>query len=394
MGSLALELESSEPVPAPVLNGHAPSPRGRGRRTPVQSPATRRRVSVNPRSRVPSLSFKEQLGNSTSLSKSTSTVSDEDALARSEAEAASALSALHEGIASSSRLVALLKGLDRPVSAAGPSGPLGEKSRISSGSRIEAPSDEAAASTIRPALLEDRLQAHLMRLGEAERLREEQAREAAFLARELANVRGEGLEVDLDVLRELLMPSEVESTPGWTGEVARPDTFRPPRTNGFTLDTIEASPPSPSPLSPVPVSPISPVSGAFPRIPPSPTATTFRAVLPSSAAVLVDETGTLTSTLSTLSESISLVIQRHANETRTLRRARLGLKDWHERETAEETCQRGIDAWEDREAKGQTPNARIEMEQMLAGFRDILDAAASRFGQLESVRPAEIGVAL
>jgi hypothetical protein len=264
------------------------------------------------------------------------------------------------------------------------------------------------ASAPQHVLLEDRLQAHLARLGEAERLREEQAREAAHLARELANVRWEGLEVDLEGLNSVLAPSGSPPTPGWTGETtdkvrdkdkAPPaSTSRGPRMNGFHLETIGESPSSPAPLSPVdPISPISPMSPHYPASPTTPmTPTTAMRSHPLSqaAAGLVDDTAALSATLSSLSESVSLSLARHAADGRTLRRARLGLRDWHEREATEDACQRGVDAWEDRVARGEVPDARAEMGRMLQGFRDALEAAEREVYALTPVREMEIGMAL
>jgi hypothetical protein len=90
---------------------------------------------------------------------------------------------------------------------------------------------------------------------------------------------------------------------------------------------------------------------------------------------------------------VSLHIAQTAAD-RSVRRARAGLRDWHERQAAEDSAARGVAEWEARCSAGTVPDAKAEMEATMEGFRRAMADIESKWRALLPVRPMGIGVAL
>ena len=184
--------------------------------------------------------------------------------------------------------------------------------------------------------LEASIQAHLQRLIESERKREEQSRELVGLARVMESLNWDGVELDLVLGRGLGLGmfdsfDEIDDERetwgvGWAG----PD----------TIDVNQNLDPDASLVSLVSLDPNMSTTSTRP---PSP--------LPQLRQATIDTiltTQTLITSLSALAESLESISSFSSATTRQLRGIRAGVESWKERDAQEARSRRQIEDWESR----------------------------------------------
>lgn len=210
---------------------------------------------------------------------------------------------------------------------------------------------------------DDALEARLLelagRMGESERAREDGARELGQLMRDLADVRGEGLDVDLRLgALAGLPPSRV----GWTGE------------SFDAIDEEDENSPPPSPVTPLtPVTPGMPGAqlaqhgagrGGQPR---------RAGVLPRRTAELGALTLDAASSLGAVLETSGLGLASSAGTSRQLKGVRVALRSFKATQEHEDECAAGVSRFEDRVAAGRRRDVRAELDDVVRGFEATLD---------------------
>lgn len=279
------------------------------------------------------------------------------------------LSPLRAAQAAGQRMVSLLQALDGPVS----------------------PKRDTSLRDPRVPL-EERLAGYVARMGLAERVRDEQTREAVALVRDLDSMQVVVGEEDLAFVDSLMYRDESPRAKG-----------RPPALSLRDLESDdERSPLSPldpnspmsarwpdSPLSPLhrrrPSSPLSPLSPSFhtsangvyqsPSLAPQP----HRSALAAATAELGAATGDAADALSKLARASSTAVQASAGAgetTRQLRKLRVGVASLREGADAEDAAQRGVDAWEAALEAGSAPDVRGVLAGLMAGFEERLSEMA------------------
>ncbi|CAK9787400.1 hypothetical protein CC85DRAFT_10377 [Cutaneotrichosporon oleaginosum] len=249
--------------------------------------------------------------------------------------------------------------------------------------------------------LEERLAGHVARMGAAERVRDEQTREAVALVRDLDSMQLIVMEDDLAFVDALIHRDQ-------SPRARR----RPPALNFRDRETIrevdtddehERSPLSPldhnsplssrwpdSPESPLhrrrPSSPLSPLSPSFPSLNGAPASPCLapqplrhRSTLAAATAELGAATSDAAEALNKLARASATAVQASAasGETnRQLRKLRVGVASLREGAEAEEAAQRGIDAWEASIAAGSAPDVRGVLAGLMAGFEERLTEMA------------------
>lgn len=271
--------------------------------------------------------------------------------------------------------------------------------------------------------LEERLAGYVARMAAAERVRDEQLREATTLMRELDGLR-EGVVGEDDVAyfdalmrdsdQEREREAEVNKSPG----ARRSGRKRPPSLNFHEpdrdsqrspLSTFDPnspldppfsphSPRSPrSPLSPLhgrgerPPSPLSPLSPSFyPNAlsSPFPSHAPHRSALAAATAELGASTSEAADALTKLAAASSTAVQASsaAGEThRQLRKLRLGVESLRSGADAEDAAQRGIDAHEAALSFGTAPDVKSILGALMAGFEERLGEMARAHEGLQRV---------
>lgn len=283
------------------------------------------------------------------------------------------LGPLRAAQAAGQRMVSLLQALDCPAS------PTRDTSALPRDPRIP---------------LEERLVGFVARMGAAERVRDEQTREAAALLRDLDSMQLVVGEDDLAFVDSLMHSDE-------SPRVRR----RPPALSFRDVDSDDEprSPLSPldqnspmsarwpdSPLSPLhrrrPSSPLSPISPSFPTylngvhaspsLAPQPQ---HRSALVAATAELGVATGDAADALNKLARASSTAVQASASAgemNRQLRKLRVGVASLREGVEAEDAAQRGIDAWETALVTGTVPDVRGVLAGLMAGFEERLGEMA------------------
>ena len=278
---------------------------------------------------------------------------------------------LNDILTSTAPFLSLLSHLDVPLQTAG----VDDSSRDNPGSP-------------RPPRLgiEARMQRHLEKLQEADRIRDEQCRELASLLRDLVGTRWDGLEVDNDVrtgnytrlkisMEGMDDEKEFESI-GWTGDVSA-------QASGREHDLMESltSPSDPHDHDPLLDGPPSPVQSSSSNPISSPTFSRphlpemlASAPLPHTAHLLISNTNDLLSSLSTLTDSIHSTASFSTAIARQIRGIRASVESWRERETAEDTARQVIEEWERRRLEQGLKGTTGEMREVLG--REVKDFGA------------------
>ncbi|GMK56853.1 hypothetical protein CspeluHIS016_0306930 [Cutaneotrichosporon spelunceum] len=249
--------------------------------------------------------------------------------------------------------------------------------------------------------LEERLAGYVSRMGAAERVRDEQTREAAALLRELEGLASVVTEEDVAYV-DLLMEhdSPRRRTPPLNlieesdDELSHDDSCRSPL-SPLDPNTNATSPRWPdSPSTPVSLrrrlsSPRSPLSPSFPNGMHASSLVPHRSVLAVATADLGSATGEAADALSKLARASATAVQVNAaaSETsRQLRKLRVGVVTLREGVEAEDEAQRGIDAWEAAVASGSVPDVRGVLASLMAGFEERLSELARAHEGLQSAR--------
>ncbi|BEI92317.1 uncharacterized protein CcaverHIS019_0411370 [Cutaneotrichosporon cavernicola] len=253
--------------------------------------------------------------------------------------------------------------------------------------------------------LEERLAGFVSRMGAAERVRDEQTREVAALVRDLEGLQGVVAEEDVayvDMLMDHESPRARRRPPPLQFESDDESHQRPyqrsplspldhnsssPHAWNEPLSPLHRRPSSPvSPLHRRPSSPLSPLSPSFPNgthvhahSQAQACLASHRSALAAATAELGSATGDAADALNKLAGASTTAIQASAGAgetSRQLRKLRVGVASLRQGIEAEETAQRGIDAWEAALVSGTAPDVRSVLAGLMAGFEERLGEMA------------------
>ena len=285
----------------------------------------------------------------------------------SEGQSGNALVVLSETLASTSRFLGALKRLDVPAN--------------------DRPSNTAAAAAA-PGTptgggdIEERLQAHLGLMHDADRRAEEHLRILTSVERDISTAALDSVDWS-DVWEEDEQGEEGED-PGWTGSGSNVQPIHPPHS-----PVVEMSPPVVDPVDNEtdeddqrldemmddPFSPVEPLHSSSTLRPPEVRVHSAEPALPRTVKLVQADTADLLVALTGLGETLHLSGAVYSSVQRQMRGIRAGIDSWREREEQEAAAWTAVESYDrERVQRGLTgENTRERLKREMDGFAECLE---------------------